>query len=86
MKLEEQLDYFDRKAEQAYKQRLQQAKRPEHKALVIAGARRRLIEGFDLYGDAMFHRSHAELVEEEMQEDEDGLNWRLARMKQGWPT
>ncbi len=86
MTLDEQLALFDRKAEQVYQRRLRVMKSPDHRALVLAEARRRLIEGFGLYGDSMFGRSFDDLCQAELEEDADAINYRLGRVYQGWPT
>lgn len=84
MTLEEQLEYFDRKAERAYAQCLRAFK--GRKEEVIAEARRRLIAGYDAYGDEGWHWSHEKLHQAELEEVGDMVNYRLMKMRQGWPT
>ena len=86
MTLEEQLDLFDRRAEQAYARHLRHLKDPDYKRQVLRMARVRLAEGFETYGDLMFTWSHQRLTDEELQEDADAINYRLARIHRGWPT
>lgn len=82
MTLDDQLQFFDRKCDNAYARCLRDFK--ARKPAIIAEARRRLIEGYDLYGDQMFHRSYMDLREAELQEAADMLNYRLGTMRQGW--
>jgi hypothetical protein len=84
--LADQLEHFDRKCEQALARRVARLRDPEYKARVIAEARRRLVAKHPEFGDEMFHRTHADLAQAELEEDADGLNYRLARQYQGWPT
>ena len=87
MTLEEQLTWFDRKAEQLYVCSFRRLKNQEYRELVLERARQRLIEGEAMYGDLMFHWPYARLRDEELQEHADGMiNYPLARFVQGWPT
>ena len=86
MRLDEQLEYFDRHFDQAWARRMRTLRDPSYKAQRRITARQRLIESYDLYGDTGWHTTHAELVQSESEEDDDAINYRLFRMSQGWPT
>ncbi len=82
--LDVQLEYFDRHAEKAYARCLRAFK--ERKPEIIAEARRRLEAGFPVYGDEGWHWSHERLHQAELEEVGDMVNYRLMKMRQGWPT
>ena len=82
--LEQQLEHFDRKAEQAYARCLRSFK--DRKPEIIQRARQRLVEGQGIYGDDGFHWTHARLHEAELEEMADLVNYRLMKIHQGWPT
>lgn len=83
MTLDEQLDFFDRKAERAYAECLRDVR--ARKAEVIAEARQRLIDGHALYGAQGFAWPHERLHAAELEEVADMVNYRLMKMHQGWP-
>ena len=82
MTLEDQLAHFDRYADQAYARCLKDFK--ARKADILAEARRRLAEGYDLYGEAGYHWTYADLHAAELEEYADGLAYRLMKMYQSW--
>ena len=84
LSLEDQLQHFDRKAEQAYVKCLRSFK--ERKEDILAEARSRLINGFTTFGDTGWHRTYQELRREELEEAADMINYRLMRLRNGWPT
>lgn len=82
MTLEEQLDFFDRRAERALIDGQRWVK--NNRGIVLAVARERLIANYPVFGDTSFRRPYDELVQEEIQEYADAPNWRLMRLWQGW--
>jgi hypothetical protein len=82
--LEEQLQYADLKAEQAYRRSLRSFK--DRKAEIIAAVREGIIQGHPDYGDSGWHKTHAELHREELMEFRDAVAYKLMKMHQGWPT
>ena len=84
MTLDEQLAYFDRKAEQAFTRCLKDFR--ARRESIIVEARERIIAGFDMYGAEGFRWDYHRLRQAELEEYADGINYRLMRIYQGWPT
>lgn len=82
--LEQQLEHFDRKAEQAYARCIRAFK--DRRSEVLAEARRRLVDSHAEHGDRSFHKTFQELHQDELEEMADLVNYRLMKIHQGWPT
>jgi hypothetical protein len=80
--LEEQLAYFDRKAEQAYARTLRAYK--DRREAILCEARRRMVDSHPLYGDRSWGKSYEALHQDELEEMADSVNYRLMKMHQGW--
>ena len=79
MTLEEQLAFFDSHAEQAYERTLQIM--VEHRPLIMAKARSRLISGFDEYGEGSWNKQANELLNETLQELADAPVYQVMQMR-----
>jgi len=80
--LAEQLAFFDRKAERAWVRSQRDSK--THRERRTALARERMIRGFAQYGDLSWHKTYAELEQDESDEDADKLVYRVIKMFRGW--
>lgn len=82
MTLEEQLAHFDRHSAKAYTRCLKDFK--VRREAIVAEARQRIIDGFDIYGAQGFSWSFDRLHEAELEEFADAVNYRLMKMYQSW--
>jgi hypothetical protein len=80
--LEEQLAHFDQNWDKAYARSLRDFKR--RKEEIRAEGRRRIIQGFPIYGAQGYSWPYERLDTAELQEFADAPNYRLMKMKQGW--
>lgn len=82
MTLDEQLAHFDRYAEKAYARCLKEFK--DRKPDIIAAARQRLIDGYDVYKAEGYGWEYERLRAARLEEYSDGINYRLMSMFQSW--
>lgn len=78
-----QLRAFDRLVDEAFEQRRSQYNDPGFRQAVKMEARKRMITGFDTYGDSSWRKTAAQLEREEIEEDADGEVYRVIRLWQG---
>jgi hypothetical protein len=78
-----QLRAFDRLIDQAIEQRAYQYNDPGFRQRVKLEARKRLVQGFDTYGDQMWRYTRGQLEHEEIEEDADGAVYRTVIL---WQT
>lgn len=77
-----QLRAFDRLVDEAFEQRRAQYNDPSFRQAVKIEARKRMVQGFGTYGDSSWRKTAAQLEHEEIEEDADGLAYRVIHVWQ----
>jgi len=77
-----QRELYRRHARKAYKRAIRFLK--DHEEEIVALGERRLLEGYALYEDRMFHWSYNELRQNELEEAADLVVYGVCGIAKGW--
>lgn len=81
--LERQAEMYQRHSRKAYKRAIRYMKDHEEQ-IIAAGEERMLGLGFEQYGDAAFHKTHAEIQDDKLGEASDLVVYIVTEIARGW--